>query len=249
MINDLQTDAQLDAWLRGFQTREQLDAYFQRNGVDDSDPYADAHVQAALAVERYNLVQQVQSVHTTWTKARKPAKVVPVKQVGSMSLRVAAAVLFLLGSFTLLQFMTSSHEQLYRQMHQPFTTDATRSEGGAGNYVEAFQQGDYPGVIRLYRQLEQPGVREMFLAANAYLETGDVASAVQIFQYILDNNAQQGGQLYEDETEYYLAMAYLKLGDKANAVRLLEKIASDSNHTYHRTVDKWMLFRLKWLGH
>lgn len=249
MINDIQTDVQLDAWLRGFQTREQLDAYFQKNGVVDSAPYADAHVQAALAVERYNLVQQVQAVHTSWIKSRQTAKVVPVKRLGSMTLRVAAAVLFLLGSFTVLQFMISSHDQLYRQMHQPFATDATRSNGAAGSYVETFQKGDYPAVIRMYRQIEQPGVREMFLAANAYLETGEVANAVQIFQSILDINAQRGEQLYQDETEYYLAMAYLRSDDKKNAVRLLEKIAADTNHTYHRSVDRWKLFRLKWLGH
>lgn len=249
MINDIQADAQLDAWLRGFQTREQLDAFFERSGIADTAPLADAHMQAALAVERYNLVQQVQTVHDNWANARQQAKVVPVKATGSLLLRVAAAVLFLLGSFTVLQFVTSSHEQLYRQMHQPFATDATRSTGGAGSFVETFQKADYPGVIRLYRQLEQPGVREMFLAGNAYLETGDVANAVQLFESILKINTQQGSRLYQDETEYYLAMAYLKSDDKKKAVQLLEKIAADTNHTYHRSVDQWKLFRLKWLGH
>lgn len=249
MINDIQLDAQLDAWLRGFQTREQLDAYLQRNGIADAAPYADAHVQAALAVERYNLVQQVQAVHASWTKSHQPAKTTPLRRLGSMPLRMAAAVLFLLGMFTVLQYISSTYEQLYQQMHQSFAADVTRSSAGVSNYVEAFQQGNYKEVIRLYRELKQPGIREKFFAGNAYLETGDAGNAIELFREILQINTLRNERLYQDETEYYLAMAYLKKEDNKSAVQLLEKIASDKNHTYHRSVDKWKLFRLKWLGH
>jgi tetratricopeptide (TPR) repeat protein len=240
MINDIQLDAQLDAWLRGFQTREQLDAYLQRNGIADSAPYADAHLQAALAVERYNLVQQVQAVHASWTKSNQPAKTTPLRRLGSMPLRMAAAVLFLLGMFTVLQYISSTHEQLYQQMHQSFAADVTRSSAGVSNYKE---------VIRLYRELKQPGIREKFFAGNAYLETGDAVNAIELFREILQINTLRNERLYQDETEYYLAMAYLKKEDNKSAVQLLEKIAADKNHTYHRSVDKWKLFRLKWLGH
>jgi hypothetical protein len=60
-------------------------------------------------------------------------------------------------------------------------------------------------------------------------------------------NAEQQTHLFDDDTEYYLAMSYLKNGQASDAVPIFEKIHEEPTHLYHDKVGNWFLRKLHWL--
>jgi hypothetical protein len=51
--------------------------------------------------------------------------------------------------------------------------------------------------------------------------------------------------IFQDETEYYLAMSYLANSEAAQALPILEKIKADKNHLYNERVENISSIDLK----
>ena len=104
-----------------------------------------------------------------------------------------------------------------------------------------------PAVIELFRQLQTRTIQDYFIAGNAYLQQNNSSEAIKCFLSVQEINKVQQTHLYEDDTEYYLAMSYLQHNETAKAFPLFEKINADKNHLYHSKVSGWFLRKLHWL--
>ena len=60
--------------------------------------------------------------------------------------------------------------------------------------------------------------------------------AISLFEEIL--NTKSNDQVFQEETEYYLSLAYLMNHQESKGLRLMNKIKSDTNHTYYPMANK-----------
>ncbi len=252
MMNDIQLDELMDRFCKGSLSRGELENVFAVNNVADAEAAIQQHRSAMRAVEQYNLLMQVQQVHQTFLQSRKQSTAT-IRNIGKRTyfLRIAATLIISLSSWLLFQYTNSSNGQLYEAMHSTYTLSEMRGEETttATDLVKAFRTGDYKQTIALFKVTTSPGNRERFFTAISYLETGEPGKAIPLFEQITSFNKKNGQQLYQDETDYYAALALLKTDQRTKAVSLLQKIQADQDHTYHRYVTRWKIWKIKWLGH
>jgi tetratricopeptide (TPR) repeat protein len=254
MISNIQTDKKLDEFINGIIPYNELDMFFKQGGIDNTNELIEEHQTAITAVNRYNLVSQVQLVHQHFlqtsilSKTKQPAPVVKMSPSKFM-IRIAAVLALTLVSVTAFQYLTSTGKSFYNNLYESYTVANTRSIEKASEIVEAYQNGNYKRTTELFAQLNSPGNREFFIAANSFAQLNNTPKAIELYKQILNNNKNASQKFYQDEAEYYLAMAFLQTNNINEALPLLTKIANDKNHTYYSKIDKWTLFKMKWLGH
>jgi tetratricopeptide (TPR) repeat protein len=79
----------------------------------------------------------------------------------------------------------------------------------------------------------------------SYLELKNPAKAIEAFRGIVSTNETDAGKIWQDETEYYLALAYIANRDYDFALELLEKIKQEPAHTYHERVSAKLIRQVK----
>lgn len=227
-------------------------------GDTDASTSIALHQQAVAALQRYRVLQQVQSVHRAYlashpqtngnTDGLKPARVVKLKPL-QWVLRIAAVFVVVLGISLTYLYVSNDGEQLYSELHNPYNVVVDRAETNqAGTKLVAlYEAQNYQGVLDEYSRQPSKTTREQFFAGMAYSELQQFENAVPIFEGILANNKINGSRLYNDEAEYYLGLAYLKKGQYNKAYDLFSAIHNDNNHTYSTKVSQWLLIKLKWL--
>lgn len=225
-------------------------------GIEDPALEIDVHFVAAKAVQRHNIIQQVQFVHQRYTHASsttlqetKKATVRPMRPI-TFILRVAAAAILIMGLFIGYEYTNTNSNQIYSSVYQSYEVNTSRSiveEIPTHKMLEQFSNKDYAGVINTYKTLAVTNNREKFLTANAYHETKEYKAAINLLQQILLYNQQSNSQFYNDEAQFYLGLSYLKMNDIKNTLKYFEPIAADADHTFNNRFDKWTLIKLKWL--
>lgn len=225
-------------------------------GIQDPAMEIDVHFAAAKAIQRHNIIQQVQSVHqryaqapSTILKERKTATVRPMRPI-TFILRVAAAAVLIMGLFIGYEYTNTNSNQIYSSVYQSYEVNTSRSaveKIPTHQMLEQFSKKDYAAVIYTYKSLTNTNNREKFLTAYAYHETKEYAAAIDLLQQILIHNQQSNTRLYNDEAEFYLGLSYLKINDIENSLLYFEPIIADPEHTFHNRFSRWTLIKLKWL--
>ncbi len=254
MPSNIQTEIALDDFLSGAINRHRLNEIMNMNGVNETDLALEEHHTAIHVVRQYNIMKQVQNVHTDFFKKTVQPEKAPAKVISMpprvFVMRIAAGLIIILAGFTMVQYFGSTGTGFYKSLHNSYSVTENRSgTENKSELVEAFKKGDHTTVISLYNQISNPGNRELFFAGNAYLETGSTSKAIELMQQILAHNKTSGELLYQDEAEYYLAMGYLKNNETDKALPILTGIANEPAHTYHNKVSRITLLKMKWLGH
>ncbi|WP_153799432.1 tetratricopeptide repeat protein [Foetidibacter luteolus] len=250
MSNSLQTDYILDELLKGRLTLDEATAQLRQEGVEDTAMEINLHKAAAVAIQRYNIIQQVSRVHGEFTASGKPTGRIVSMQPFKILLRAAAAILVIAGLWFVYQYATVTDNSMYAEIYQPYELNTDRSQPTdppPNGLVELFRKKDYAGVTKLYPGIEKPGNREKFLAGFSNLQTGNYGQAEALFREILEQSTQGGTGLYSDEAEFYLGLVLLKLGKNEEAVGYFKKIKENPFHTFHARVNRWTLTRLQWL--
>ncbi|HTI08247.1 MAG TPA: hypothetical protein VL832_06810 [Puia sp.] len=195
------------------------------------------------SVRLFALREQVKGIHQEMApEYRKPAPVVNIRWV---VLRVAASVVGIALLVMLYEYRQLSPSALYREGYRPYIITQSRGMSDSGTLPSAYESGRAQDVIRIFRSLPAPGVRDYFLAGNAYLNTGNATQAIQAFLAMRQKNEQNNTHILEEDAEYYLAMSYLKNGEIAAALPLFDKIHNDQGHPYHDKVGRWWLYKLR----
>lgn len=258
MKNELYIEQLLDDYLQQKLPRTDASLLLRQEGVADADTEIDLHHAAAIALQRYSLLQQVQNVHRQFSPQQngvtvyKPGmnpKVVNMNPV-KWFLRIAAAVILVAGIWFGYLYNSTTSTTLYAEIYQSYNVNTERAnveEITPHNMIQEFKEKNYTAVIETYRSLSLSNNREKFLAAIAYQETGNSPEAITLLNQVLQFNKQQKGRLYNDEAEFYLALNYLKTKKAKHAIPLFQKIYDDPDHTFHERIRKTTLKKMKWL--
>lgn len=258
MKNDhLPIENLLDDLLNNKISKSEAEAALQQENVANIDEAIELHFAAAKAVQRYNVLQQVQKLHDEFTTVVQPAQediTKPGVVIGkirplSIMLKVAAALLLLVGVWFAYQYGSTNSKTLYSEIYQPYYVNTERGidEAATHEIVPAFKKEHYPEVIRIFETLPASNSREKFLAAYAYHATGNFNKSLALFQAVIAQNQQEGTRLYNDAAEFYSGLAYLKLNDYPAALKIFTTIRNNPNHTFYERINRWTLIRLKWL--
>jgi tetratricopeptide (TPR) repeat protein len=172
----------------------------------------------------------------------------PVIPMFRRVMRIAAILILVVAGAAIYEYTQLSANSLFDNNYSAYTATAERGADNASPLVTAFKAGEKEKVIELFKALPQPATEDLFYAGNAYLQLGKPIEAIRNFQQLESLNKVNQAHIFEEDTEYYLAMAYLKNGQTKEATALLEKIHQTNGHPYQDKVSNWLLWKLKLVG-
>lgn len=237
-------DNLLDDMFKNKTSRPEIEELLHHQNIGDAAYAIDLHMAAAKALQRFKVQQQVLLVHNDFVQ-KAPRTIT----FNSMVIRIAASVLLLVSGWFIYTYSTTNSTALYKKIYQPYhvVTDRGDVDPLTHNIVNQFKAGNYAEVVKTYESLTISNNREKFLAGYASHQLGQYETSINLFNLILENNRQTNSRLYNDESEFYLALSYLKLNNVKSAFPFFKKISQGSNHTFHERVNSWTLTRLQWL--
>lgn len=259
MSNEIHIDQVLDELLKNRLSRSEAERELAKTGVIDMSAEIELHYSAARSIHQFNVLQQVQKVHSEYLLAKLPeipahsspgskGKLVNFGRV-KWILGIAASLLLITSTWFFYQYSTNNAEKLYAELYQPYSLNTSRGleEPVTHNMVEEFRNQNYAAVIKTFESLPKTNNREKFLSAYSYLQMEQYNQSITNLIQILAYNRQNNTRIYNDEAEFYLALSYLKNNQPAMATPILEGIRSKPAHTFHERVSKWSITRLRWL--
>ena len=196
---------------------------------------------AVDAVQETGLYEQVGGVKTEWKMQQsadsKPSGAV-VRPLYKNVLRVAACLVIVSGIASLTKYFSTSSEGVYDKYYSSYSLNTSRGATAADAQEQAYVNKNWAGVLSAFEATKDKSNKTYFLGGMADLELKKYDDAIAKFQHIIAANALSGGDYFQDEAEFYLAMSWLGRGDANEALPLLEKIKANNNHLYHGVVVK-----------
>jgi tetratricopeptide (TPR) repeat protein len=165
--------------------------------------------------------------------------------------RVAASGLLLLAGYGGYKYGTTNLDSYYSDKFMAYQLPNNRGEAdeALSSLDDLYRVGNFEGVIQRYAGLRMPSPHDQFLAGMAHLQQQQYGQAIERFTVLQQTNERRETPLFEQETDYYLALAYLGGGRVGDAYPLFEKINKMPRHMYHQNVtdqDLWKLSLLRW---
>ena len=230
---------------------DRLDESRQGKGSSETEPLPipDAEIArewrylnlAVDAVQEAGLYDQVGVVKSTWQTQQlagtKPAGAV-IHSIYRKVLRAASVILIISGGAALYKYTTTDAIGVYSKYYPSYSLNTSRSAGTEEAIDQAYTHKNWAEVVALCNTSKEKNNKHYFLAGMADLELKKYDDAIAKFQHIIAANALSGGDYFQDEAEFYLAMSWLGRGDANEAVPLLEKIKANKSHLYHDVVVK-----------
>jgi tetratricopeptide (TPR) repeat protein len=230
---------------------DQFDKTFSDKGSGEPDPLFLSDAEAArewnylrMAVEgvqETGLYEQIESVRTQWmaqqAMASSPASSgAVIRNISRIAMRVAACILILAGGTAVYKYMSTSASHIYSEYTLPYDLNTSRGVAARDEMDEAYRNKNWTAVTELFNKKKDKNNKTYFLAGMAALESKRYDDAIGMFQQVIAANTQSGGDYFEDEAEFYLAMSWLARNEVKEAMPLLDKIRADKNHLYHDVV-------------
>jgi tetratricopeptide (TPR) repeat protein len=196
---------------------------------------------AVDAIQQTGLYQQVEEVRMVWMRqtavADKPTGGV-IRTMYRNALRVAACLFILSGAAALYKYTTTTPGSFYEKYYTGYNLNTSRGVEATDAQEQAYTGKNWANVLSTFDGSKTKGNKAYFLAGMADLELKKYDDAIDKFQHIIAANSLSGGDYYQDEAEFYLAMSWMGRGDANEATPLLEKIKANKNHLYHDVVVK-----------
>lgn len=206
---------------------------------------------AVEGVQEAGLYEQVESVKNRWMaqKAMSTASTAPagavIRNISRIAMRVAACILILAGGSAIYKYMSTSANHIYSEFSQPYELNTSRGAVAPDEMDEAYRNKNWTAVTELFNKKKDKNNKTYFLAGMAALESRHYDDAIGMFQQVIAANTQSGGDYFEDEAEFYLAMSWLARNEVKEAMPLLDKIRADKNHLYHDVVERMSTLDLR----
>lgn len=203
----------------------------------------DALRMARQAVQAHGLRQHVRRRHAELLSElpaapAEEARVVamPVRRVATWLPRIAAGLAFVLLAAGGYWFSRTDAETLYESKFVAYHLPVSRSTAPLLTPLDSlYQAGAYPAVVARYRAAALPTPRDRFLAGVSYLELGQPAPAIAVFEAL---RAAPGPPQFVEETDFYLALAYLRAHRPEAALPLFTRIRQNPEHPYRGAVTR-----------
>jgi len=232
---------------------DRLDDSLRGNGSAEMEAQADPETArewyylhlAVEAVQDAGLQEQVAAVRTSWlaqqSEAVKPSGAV-VRSIYRNVLRVAACIFILSGGAAVYKYTSTTSSGVFGKYYSSYNLGATRGAGAQDALEQAYANKDWAAVVSLFGTVKEKDNKSYFLTGMADLELKRYDDAIDKFQQVIAANVRTGGEYFQDEAEFYLAMSWIARNDVNEAMPLLEKIKANKSHLYYETVSK-MSFR------
>ena len=203
-------------------------------------------------IKSFGLHEKVGSIHAEMMKELKGK---PIHKLGVVNrfmkntLRVAAAIIILIGAATVYEYIALSSNSLFRNNFREYTLHENRGNNNESLIEHEYKLSNFSKTTELFSQGQSKTLQDYFIAGNAYLQLNNPTDAIKCFLSVQQINELQHTHIYQDDTQYYLAMSYLENKEPSKAIPLFEKIHADGNHLYHSKVTWWFLKRLQLLSY
>lgn len=164
-----------------------------------------------------------------------PASVSPIRRRMSPALQIAAGLIVLVISASVIKIANTRPEGVFDKNYSDYQLSVTRGADVPDALDQAYRSGNRAAVYSAFDATHTRTQKDYFLTAMAHMQQKEYYEAISLLKTLILYN--QGREPYfEDEAEYYLAMNYLATGQAAPAVELLDKIKADPRHVYHARV-------------
>jgi len=153
-----------------------------------------------------------------------------IRRIYKMSMRVAAGFILLIGMAVLYKYLTVSNLSVYEKQFTSYDLSNMRGQETQDAEAGAYLNKNWSEVLTIFQKENNKSNKSVFLAAMAEMQLNNFSQAVTLFENILNNT---GDSSFREETEYYLSLAYLMNHEINKSIRLINKIKSDTSHTYY----------------
>lgn len=153
-----------------------------------------------------------------------------IRRIYKMSMRVAAGFILLIGMAVLYKYLTVSNLSVYEKQFTSYDLSNMRGQETQDAEAGAYLNKNWSEVLTIFQKENNKSNKSVFLAAMAEMQLNNFSQAVTLFENILNNTEDSS---FREETEYYLSLAYLMNHEINKSIRLINKIKSDTSHTYY----------------
>ena len=153
-------------------------------------------------------------------------------------MRVAACAVLVAGGARIFKYVRLSSSSLYSEYYTSYELNTSRGSTAQDAIEKAYTAKNWSEVLTLFSPGKDRSNKTDFLAGLADLELKKFDDAIAHFEQIIASNSHSGGDYFEDEAEYYLAISWLAKDKVNEAMPILEKIKANKDHLYHDKVTK-----------
>lgn len=199
------------------------------------------------------LIDEIKQQEEIATPTPDFTKVRPLRYAQSLrwGARVAASGLLLLAGYGSYKYGSTNIDSFYSDKFVAYQLPTSR--GGADDVITSleslYRAGNFAAVVQRFSGLAEASPHDQFLTGMAHLQQQQYGQAIERLSALQQTNELRRKPLFEQETDYYLALAYLGGGRIGDAYPLFEKINKTPRHMYHQNVtdqDLWKLGLLRW---
>lgn len=165
------------------------------------------------------------------------------------TIRVAACLFVLIGATAIYKYNTVNPGNIFNESFSSYELNTSRSADTQDEIETAYRAKNWKQVIALANTTNTKTAKTFFLSAMSSMELKNYTDAISSFKNVLDSNTKSGETIFQDETEYYLALSYLANNNGAEAMPLLTKIRNDRNHLFYEKANKLSGLDLKILDY
>ena len=186
---------------------------------------------AIEAVKHKGLYTRVKAIREDMLQ-NAPASKKPARRFSyvRISMQIAASLLLFAAGFAIYKYVAVTNTSVYNDLYLQYELSRTRST--KVDPVETLYQQKNWNELKTFAEKNPGSNKNQFLAGIGSLESGNAPDAIKRFEFILNQNAQTGSDLFRDEAEYYLALAYIRNGEPLKASVQLKMIRRDPEHPY-----------------
>jgi tetratricopeptide (TPR) repeat protein len=190
---------------------------------------------------RENAIRETAILETAIRETARPSAEKPAGLVRNLYrnvMRVAACAVLIAGGACIFKYVRLSSSSLYSEYYTAYELNTSRGAATSDVMEEAYAGKNWPAVLSNFSTGKGRSNKTDFLAGIADLELKKFDDAIAHFEQVIATNSQSGGDYFEDEAEYYLAISWLAKNKVNEAMPILEKIRADKSHLYHEKVKK-----------
>ena len=188
----------------------------------------------ALHQQYYATIRTDENNETQTAKIIKPSFGNTLKFV----LRIAAVFIFIVAGYTVYQYSTTSNANVFADNFINYQLPVSRGENKETKIDSLYQSANYNALLQAFESSKDKTQKDYFLAALAYLETGNSNASINTFKNLQQINSAATEKYFVQETEYYLALAYIKAGNIDEAEKQLSTIKANKQHLFYQKANE-----------
>ena len=239
----------LDGLLSGEEKRHTEQLLREDTRLQEEYAYMKLAVSAVRLSALHNQVGNVANAYASKDRESPIVKsMAKVRNISHYTLRAASVLLIAAASYMAVMYATVTPRQLYSDTFIDYELSTSRSISQGTIIERNYGMGSWQEVLTELSEKKLSSQKDLFLGGIAALQLNEAVIAGDYFKKVLTKNNISSNKLYQEESEFYLALTYLKMNNYKSAGLLLHAIRIKPDHLYHEQVKKISLLKTTLLG-